>query len=94
VTKRKERRALVYEHIGVTRETFAPLHDGRPMYRIYSRKLDASIGVIVWTSEWQEWVAAFCEHQPISAGCLSDIQKAIRALTEQQPPDAKNGGEA
>ena len=71
---------LVYKFIRIGRDTTLEKHAGKPVWYIFNRKSHTAIGKLFWYARWQQWVATFSEDSVWSAGCLADVQDAIKKL--------------
>ncbi len=72
-----------YRFIHVGLDAAREMHAGKPVYYVFNNRSNEAIARILWYAPWRLWVATFSEESVWSAGCLADIQDAIKWIGEQ-----------
>ena len=74
---------MAFKYIRIGQGTELSMHNGKPVYWIVNIRSNSPIGQIFWYTPWRRWCARFKEESVWSPDCLVDVNKAIKALTEE-----------
>ena len=59
------------------------MHNGKPLYWIFNKRSNQSIGQIFWYPTWRLWAARFQEATVWSEDCLADVRAFIDEVAKE-----------